>query len=189
MKKSTVLELLINPFKRIAGLQAFGLGLVFVALMGFLGAYSDIAFDGVIDMHMIEISLFQSFMYIAIDLICLIVVMWITGLIVSNNFRFIDILGTMTLAKAPFIIMAVVGFFTTTPDMTDIYKDPYVLFKSASFIIFMVLTIPVMVWNITLMYNAFKISCDLKGSKLTSSFIIALLISEILSKVLIYLFL
>lgn len=189
MKNSDVFSLMFNPFKRIAGWQAFGLGLVFAALMGFLGAKSGIVFDGVIDMHLKEITLLQSFEYLGIDLVCLVVVMWITGLLVSKNFRFIDILGTMTLAKAPFIIMAIVGFFTTTPDMTEIYKDPYVVFQSVSFIIFMVLSIPVMVWSITLMYNAFKISCDLKGSKLTSSFIIALLISEIISKVLIYLFL
>jgi len=189
MKNKNIFGFLINPFIRIAGWQSFGLGLVFIALMGFLGAYSDIAYDGVIDMHMIDISLLQSFLYLGIDLVCLVVVMWITGLIVSKNFRFIDILGTMTLAKAPFLIMAIAGFFTTAPDMSEIYKDPYVVFQSVSFIIFMVLSLPVMIWNITLMYNAFKISCDVKGSKLTVAFIIALLVSEILSKVLIYLFL
>lgn len=188
MKNKNIFGLLINPFTRIAGWQSFGLGLVFVALMGFLGARNSITFDGVVDMHMNDISLLQSFLYLAIDLACLVLVMWITGLIVSKNFRFIDILGTMTLAKAPFLLLAVAGFFTTAPDLSEIYKKPYEIFQSVSFVVLIVLSLPVMIWSIALMYNALKISCDVKGSKLTVAFIIALLVSEILSKVLIYLF-
>jgi len=188
MKNKNVFGFLMNPFTRIAGWQAFGLGLFFVVLMGLLGAYSDIAFDGVIDMHMIDISLLQSFLYLGIDLVCLVVVMWMTGLIVSRKFRFIDILGTMTLAKAPFLLLSIAGFFTAAPELSEIYKDPYVIFQSISFIILIVLSIPVIIWSITLMYNAFKVSCDIKGSKLTGVFIIGLLVSEVLSKILIYLF-
>ena len=188
MKNKNVFGFLMNPFTRIAGWQAFGLGIFFVVLMGLLGAYSDIAFDGVIDMHIIDISLLQSFLYIGINLVCLVVVMWMTGLIVSGKFRFIDILGTMTLAKAPFLLLSIAGFFTAAPELSEIYKDPYVIFQSISFIILIVLSITVIIWSITLMYNAFKVSCDIKGSKLTGAFIIALLVSEALSKVLIYLF-
>src|SRR5659263_219323 len=127
MKNKSLFGLLMNPFTRIAGWQAFGLGLLFILLMGFIGADSGIVFDGVFDMHMFEITVQQSFLYLAIDIICLVLVMWITGLIVSKNFRFIDILGTMTLAKAPFLLLAIMGYFTTAPDMNEIMKDPYVI--------------------------------------------------------------
>lgn len=125
-------------------------------------------------------------MFLAIDLVCLVLVMWIIGLVVSKNFRFIDILGTMTLAKAPFLLLALFGFFTTTPDMSNIYQDPYAIFQSPTFVLMMVLTVPVMIWSITLMYNALKVSCDLKGSSLTTAFIIGLFVSEILAKTLIH---
>jgi len=189
MKNKNIFGLLMNPFSRIAGWQAFGLGLIFVVLMGFLGASNGLVFDGVIDMHMKETSLLHSFLYLIIDLVCLIVVMCLTGLILSKNFRFIDILGTMTLAKAPFLILAVAGFFTTAPNMSDLYKNPYIIFESISFIILIMMSLPVIIWSITLMFNALKVSCDVKGNKLTVAFIIALFISEVLSKVLIYLFL
>ena len=178
--------MLVNPFTRIAGWQAFGLGLVFVSLMGFLGAGSGVAFDGVFDMHLFENTVQQAFIYLGIDLVCLVLVMWVVGLIVSKNFRFIDILGTMTLAKAPFLIMAIVGYFVTAPDMNEIMRNPYVILQSTSFLIMMVLTMPVMVWSIALMFNALKVSCDLKGSTLTVAFIIGLFVSEILAKVLIH---
>lgn len=186
MKSKSIFGLLMNPFTRIAGWQAFGLGLLFILLMGFIGANSGIAFDGVFDMHMFEITVQQSFLYLAIDIVCLVLVMWITGLIVSKNFRFIDILGTMTLAKAPFLLLAIMGYFTTAPDINEIMKDPYAIFQSISFVIMMILSLPVMVWSITLMFNALKISCDLKGSTLTVAFIIGLFVSEIIAKILIH---
>jgi len=186
MKSKSIFGLLMNPFTRIAGWQAFGLGLIFILLMGFIGANSGIAFDGVFDMHMFEITVQQSFLYLAIDIVCLVLVMWVTGLIVSKNFRFIDILGTMTLAKAPFLILAIMGYFTTAPNMTEIMKDPYVILQSTSFLIMMILSMPVMIWSIVLMFNALKISCDLKGSTLTVAFIVGLFVSEIIAKILIH---
>jgi hypothetical protein len=188
MKSKNIFSLLVNPFTRIAGWHAFGLGLIFIVLMGFIGASNGIAFDGVFDMHLFEISVQTSFLYLAIDLVSLVLVMWITGLLVSKNFRFIDILGTMTLAKAPFLILALGGYFATAPDLSEIYKDPYVILQDTPFVILLALSLPVMIWSITLMYNALKVSCNLKGSKLTVAFILALLISEIIAKVLIYYF-
>ncbi|HET9569818.1 MAG TPA: hypothetical protein VFP20_00190 [Bacteroidales bacterium] len=188
MKNKSIFGLLINPFVRIAGWQAFGLGLVFVLLMGFIGASNGIAFDGVFDMHLFETTVQQSFAYLAIDLGSLVLTMWIIGLIVSKNVRFIDILGTMTLARAPFLLLALMGYFTTAPNMSEIMKNPYVILQSTSFLMMIVLTVPIMVWCITLMYKALKVSCDLKGSTLTASFIIGLFVSEIIAKILIHYF-
>jgi len=190
MKKNNYWELLLNPFTRIAGLQAFGLGLVFVILMGIIGTYSHVGFDGVIDMHLVnQMTFVHSFSLLAIDIISIVIVMWITGVIISGKIRFIDILGTLTLAKAPFIILAIAGYFSKSPDSAEILRNPGIILNSVSFIFLLILTLPVMIWSIILMINALKVSCNIKGSKLTAAFIIALLISEIISKVLIYKFL
>lgn len=186
MKSKEFISLLFNPFTRIAGWQAFGLGLVFVLLMGFFGARNGVAFDGVFDMHLFEHTLQQAFTFLAIDLVSLVLVMWITGLVASKNFRFIDILGTMTLAKAPFLILALFGAFVATPDMRNIMNDPYVILESTTFVIMIILSMPVMIWSIILMYNALKVSCDLKGRNLTTAFIIGLFVSEIIAKILIH---
>jgi len=186
MKSKNVFNLLLNPFTRIAGWQSFGLGLAFIVLMGFIGASSDVSFDGVLDMHMMkDLSLLNSFLYLAIDLVCLVVVMWIAGLTLSKGFRFVDILGTMTLAKAPLLILAIAGLFTTVPDLSQLLKNPDVIFQSVSFLVLIILSIPVMIWSVVLMYHALKVSCGVTGNKLTIVFIIALIVSEIVSKVLI----
>ena len=187
MKSKEFFELIFNPFTRIAGWQAFWLGLVFLILSGVIGGFGNVIFDGVIDSHLVkEETMLQSFGYLGISMLTLVLVMWIAGLIISKGFRFIDILGTMTLSKAPFILLAIVGFFTKMPDTNEIMKNPMVILSSTSFLLMMILSVPVLVWSITLMYNALKISCGTKGSKLTTAFIIAILGSEAISKLLIY---
>lgn len=187
MKSKDIFSLVINPFTRIAGWQAFGLGLVIVVVTGFIGTFSNVAFDGVIDMHLTQkLTFAHSFEFLAIDIVSLVLVMTITGFIISKGFRIIDILGTMTLAKAPYLILAIAGYFTVSPDINEIMKNPFIVFQSVSFIILTLLSIPVTIWSITLFYNAFKTSCDVKGGKLVVAFITALLVSEIISKTLIY---
>jgi len=186
MKSKEIFSFMMNPFTRIAGWQAFGIGILFVIVTGVIGTFGHVAFDGVIDMHFTrELTLLNSFAYLAIDLLSVSFIMIITGFIISKSFRIIDILGTMTLSRAPLIILAFAGCFTVSPDINEIMKDPYVVFQSVSFIIFSILSFPVIIWSIILMFNALKISCGVKGSKLGGAFIVAILVSEIISKILI----
>lgn len=187
MKSKDFWGLMINPFTRIAGWQAFGLGLVFVILMGVIGTYSKVSFNGALDAHIVPSMTFaHSFSLLAIDLTCLVLVMWITGLVISKGFRFVDILGTMTLAKAPLLVFAIAGYFNKASDLTANQENPFAIFHSVSFIVLLILSLFIIIWNITLMYNALKTSCDVKGFKLAIAFIIALLVSEVISQLVIY---
>lgn len=188
MKSKDILGLIVNPYTRIAGLPAFGLGLIFTILIGFTGAANGVVFDGVLDVHFPgNVTIVNSFLYLAIDLFSLVLVMFLAGLFVSRSFRFVDILGTMTLSKAPFLILALAAYFVTVPDLKDILKDPNIVFQSTSFLFILILSFPIIIWNITLIYNAFKVSCDVKGTTLNLNVIFGLLFAEIISKALIYL--
>jgi len=187
MKSKAIFSLILNPFTRIAGWQAFGVGLMFVISTGIICTFSKVAFDGVIDMHLVKrLTLLQSFEFLAIDLISLVTIMTATGFIISKSFRIIDILGTMTLSRSPLLILAIAGYFTISPDINEIIKDPILVFQSVSFIIIILLSIPVTIWSIILMFNALKVSCGINGNKLGSAFIIALLVAEVISKILIF---
>ena len=187
MKNKDIFSFMFNPFTRIAGWQAFGLGLVFVVFMGVIGTYSNVSFNGALDAHFVQHMTFSSsFTLLAIDLSSLVLVMWITGLILSKVFRFIDILGTMTLAKAPLLIIAFAGYFNKTIFQNTMPANPLEMFQSVTFLVIMIISLFSMIWSIALMYNAFKISCDVKGSRLTIAFIIALVVSEAVSQLVIY---
>ncbi len=187
MKTNEFGSLIFNPFKRIAGWEAFGIGLVIAVLTTFTGNFAGIYFDGVIDMHFAEnFDSLKSWLMIPVNIISISVIMWLAGITVSKNFRFIDILGTMTLSRAPFLLIALASFFVKVPDLSGIMQDPFVMFDSISFIIILIFTFPIIIWSVTLMYNAYKISTGASGQKLSISFIFGLIIAEIISKIIIY---
>ena len=187
MKTNEFGSLIFNPFKRIAGWEAFGIGLVIAVLTTFTGNFAGIYFDGVIDMHFAEnFDSLKSWLMIPVNIISISVIMWLAGITVSKNFRFIDILGTMTLSRAPFLLIALASFFVKVPDLSGIMQDPFVIFDSISFIIILIFTFPIIIWSVTLLYNAYKISTGASGQKLSISFIFGLVIAEIISKIIIY---
>lgn len=188
MKSNALWKMLFNPFTRIAGWQAFLPGLVVILALSIVGSYSGIVFDGVVDVHFSNADVLTSLQYMGFSMLALILVFWLVALLLSNGFRFIDLLGTLTLSKAPYLLLAIAGFFADAPDAQTIISNPGILLESTGFLIVTAITIPVTIWSVALMYHAFSISCDLKGSRATVAFIVALLFAETLSKIFIHYF-
>lgn len=188
MKEKNNWGMLLNPFSRIAGWQAFWIGLVVATITGIIGAYANMALDGVLDMHFVDnLTVSGSLAIMAIDIISAVLVMYLFGLFVSKDFRFVDILGTMTLSRAPYLLLSVIGLFVTAPSSDELLAYPAVALSSPAFMISIVVSIPVLIWVVALMYNGYRVSTGVRGTKLTIVFIFALLIAETVSKVLIYL--
>jgi len=177
---------MINPFSRIAGWEAFAIGFVVVVLSAIIGKYSLVCFDGTLDIHLAQkLTLGGALGMQLISTFTLVLVMCVAGMIVSKGFRCVDILGTMTFARVPLLITALIGFFVHMPDPSEIIANPLSLL-SPLFILFALVTIAVVVWNVTLVVYAMKVSCNIKGGKLAVTIVIGLLVSEIISKLLIY---
>ena len=186
MKTNKNWSLLWNPFIRIAGWQAFGMGIVIVIISAVLASFGNLLFNGAIDAHFVSnVSIWSSFIVTGISLLSVVLTMYIVALIISKDFRFVDILGTMTFARIPFIILALVSLFITFPDVEQIIQDPMIILNVPSFWVFILISVPVIVWYIALMYNGLKVSTGVNGSKLIIGFILGLLVAEIISKLLI----
>ena len=170
-----------NPFERLAGLPALIIGIVAMALTAVIGKINHVAFDGVIDVHTGALFGFSaSFAMQAVAFLALFLTMWIAGICFSKSrLRVIDIAGTTALARAPMLLLAVICFLPVAP--AGIYDISRI-------IIFGIICFPFLVWMIALMYNAYTVSCNLKGGKAVISFIGALLVAEIISK-LVFIFL
>jgi hypothetical protein len=111
-----------------------------------------------------------------IDWITTVVIFYPLALIVSvSSIRFIDILGTFALARYPLILSSLLGFFP----FTKFYlANP----TSVLLMVMIFLMILAIVWTVVLIFNAFKVSCNIKGFRLICTFIIGIITSEILSK-------
>ena len=176
------MKFLINPFERIAGWQALAIGVVVMAITAVIGHINHIAFDGVLDIHAgAIISLSTSFIMQAVDLFALFLTMWLAGICFSKTkLRAIDVAGTMALARVPMLLLAIVCFLPVIPKG---------LFDMPRIIVFALICLPFSIWMIALMYNAYTVSCNLKGTRAVVTFIVALIVAEIVSKLIFFFFL
>jgi len=192
---------LFKPFKFIAGSKALIIGIVLMSLISVLGYFSNTHFDGVLDIHYgcpeIPSPYINHALYQLIGWGTLTIVFYITARIVTkSDIRFIDIAGTLALAQAPLILAAVSGFIpsvhiclgdlntTSLAEMASVLKENILMLSISG----LVMTV-IVIWSILLKYNAYSVSANVKGAIGIVSFIIALVISEIISKVLLYLIL
>ena len=173
---------LFNPFKYIAGAKALVIGWVFMLVTACIAAFSLTHFDGVIDAHY---GLLTPFGWYVADQLAAwlpaVLVFYLAGLFFSRSaVRPIDIAGTLALARWPYIFIAVINLFLPPYVPKDIHHiGPGLILNS-------LVTIPATVWMIVLLYRAFSTSTNLKGSRGTVIFILALVLAEVLSKFVFY---
>jgi hypothetical protein len=183
--------LLFNPFFYIAGGQALGLGLAAILLTGLVGSFGHTHFDGVLDTHVGASAPLWFFVAEGIiDWLCLSVVLWICGKIISQTaFRTVDLFGTQALARWPAFFICLIALpkvFRRFPlEAVAQLKQGNFQFNTLDVILFLALAIamlPFLCWMVALMYKSFSVSCNVKGGKAIGTFIAGLLIAEILSK-------
>ena len=168
------LKVLINPFERIAGWQALALGVAVIALTAVIGQMNHVALIGSLYVRAgVTDSLSSLFFMQAVDFLVLFLMMWLIGLCFSKSrLRAIDVAGTMSLARAPMLLLSIVCFLPVVPVSQ---------FKILRLFMFGFVCLPFLIWMITLMYNAYTVSCHLKGTRAAVSFIGALIISHAIS--------
>jgi hypothetical protein len=173
-------EKLFNPFLRIAGFRALWIGLFVLILVSGLAILSRCHFDGALDVHIGAKSPF--WFYFAENLIAwisLFVTLYVAGRFSSKSkIRLVDVAGTVVLARWPMIFVVFAAFIVKDIPVTahDI---------TAPLIVFGFISMVFSVWMIALLYNAYSVSCNVKGSKATLSFIVAIIAAEVISKLII----
>ena len=191
------ITLLFNPFVYVAGGQALGLGVAVIFVAGLAGFVSHTHFDGVLDTHVGSSASATFFLAEGfIDWLSLALVLLVLGKMVSKtSFRIIDVLGTQALARWPTIFLALI----TLPPAFQRYnhvlveqvtrnplQPPPISPDAIYFFAVALLMLPLLIWMIALMYNAYSISCNVRGAKAVATFTVGVILAEILSKFIIY---
>ena len=188
-----------NPFEKIAGWKAFAIGMVILCLATVIGYFGNTVFYGISIKSVASITWCKAFSLQAIGLVVTVLVLWITGLLSAKHVRFQDVLGTVTLAKYP-LVLAAIMFLALGKWLKELnnmllaagnVQEMMGFFNSLSisdyalFIVFIIVTLMMLVWTIALLFNAFRVSTNLKGGKCAVLFIAGLLISEIIIGILV----
>lgn len=183
-----------NPFIYIAGSQALLLGLFVIILTGLLGWLSHTWLDGLLDLHYgpqgslwVHIALGIT-NWLSMVLVLTPLALWLS----PSKVRILDIAGTQALARFPMLLAIFTGF-VNAPERVGQWAmytfmqtgEPVVLSSwdwllAGLAILIILLTI---VWMVALMYNAWKVSANLKGTRAGISFTIGILVAYILSKI------
>jgi len=197
---------ILNPFTYIAGTKTLVWGVGGIVITSIFACFGPIHLDGALDIH-IGLnnyssdfwSIGQNLLFLSEGLINWIIIsgiLYVSSVILSKSkVRIVDVLGTQAFARLPLFLSVFIGAFTPLEK-----ASAYVLHEFANmgnevdinpvqlglFILFMLSTITSIIWMVIWMYKAYTISANLKGTKAIVSFIVSVLLSEIITKTIIY---
>lgn len=189
---------LINPFVRIAGLQSLMIGAATILVTAFIASFGNIHLDGVLDLHVggsgSSVGMGLALIEGLINLGSITLFVYLAGLIFSkSSIRFVDVMGTQSMARFPYLIACIGSLFLSDEKILSYVEyefmhkgDPVqlVVWDYISFILAAIIFMGMFVWSLVLMYKAYSVSCNVKGGKSVVTFIVALLLAETLSKIL-----
>jgi hypothetical protein len=196
---------LFRPFDRIAGGPALAAGLVVLLLTALLAWHNGLQTDGVLDLHFqTELSLSHLLAQGMINWLTLSLCLLLAGRWLSTTrFRAIDLFGTQALARWPMLLAVIYlsipalggRIESLTLSMLEAMPtEPDQVMASSEYLLdamwLTLISLPLLAclaWMIWLMFHSYALACNLRGLRAFFSFVGALLVAEILSKLLIYL--
>ena len=185
-----------NPFYKIAGVQALGIGLTAIIIISILAHFNGMTFPSIISAQIGNnaLSIPRLLVQNLGHWIIFSTIIYLFGVFASkSHIRAIDIFGTIAVSRIPFILFSILGFLPIneinhkiSAALKNNPADPNLLSdlplsEISILIVFALITLSIAVWVIALMYNAFRISTNIKGEKSDILFIVALILSLIVS--------
>jgi len=187
--------LLFKPFEKYSENKLLIIGIIATIIGTYFAYIFNLRFNGALDVHIVkETSIKQSIIDNLINLISLITLFYIAGKYINTKTRLIDIISTVVVSRIPYYTLPLLNFNNILSDATNgmmkFMGPESVHHMPVSHIIiliaFTIISILMVIWYITLLYNGFKIATNAKEKSSTVLFIVALITAEILSLILIY---
>lgn len=186
-------KLLINPFGIYSEKQLLVSGILITLAGSFVGSLFNVTFDGVLDVHQYETDFLTSLKENSINIACIFIVLFILGKLINRKTRAIDILNTSMVSRFPQYISAMITalpvlkkvedeIISHQGDLQHLNLQPVdlllIFFTS-------MLLLAITAYYITLLVNGFRTSVNAKKWPHFVGFAAALIVAEIISKLLI----
>lgn len=187
--------ILFKPFEKYSEKTLLLVGIIITLIGSFVAYTFNTRFDGVVDVHSVtDVLLYQALLDNLINIFCLILFLFISAKYINKKTRLIDILTTSMVARTPIYLLP---FFNINGAISKAGEN-ILQFANEGFtnqisssdlsiiIVFGFITILFSVWYISLLFNGFKVASNAKGKFPIILFIISLILSEVLSKIIIF---
>ncbi len=186
-------KLLFNPFGIYSEKQLLISGILITLAGSFAGSLFNVTFDGVLDVHQYETGFLTSLKENGINVACIFIVLFILGKLINRKTRAIDILNTSMVSRFPQYISAVI---TAVPVLKKVEDEiishqgdlQHLNFQPVDLMLIFftsMLLLAITAYYITLLVNGFRTSVNAKKWQHFAGFAVALIVAEIISKLLI----
>ncbi len=187
-----MIKKLLNPFNYIAGGKSFFIGIAVIFATSFAGYLTNTHFPDIISVKTgLEVKLHFVIAQNIINWLSISLLLYIASLIFSkSSVRITDIFGTQALARAPYLIAAILNFSNSITQLGEHIMWKYLnkgepaeisALDISLAVIFIIITVLLTVWMVTLMYNSFRVSSNIKGLKSGIIFTVVFIISVVIS--------
>lgn len=186
-------KLLFNPFGIYSEKQLLVSGILITAAGSFLGSWLNVTFDGVLDVHQYKTDFLTGLKENGINVACIFIVLFVLGKLINRKTRAVDILNTSMVSRVPQYISALI---TALPVLKKVEDEiishqgnlQHLNFQPVDLMLLFaisMLLLALTAYYITLLVNGFRTSVNAKKWQHFVGFAVALIIAEIISKLLI----
>lgn len=186
---------LFNPLENNNPSKLIALGALFTLIGCSLAFFFNARFDGVLDLHFSPTTLWQAILDNLINIVSSAVVLFLAGLYFNRKTRVVDVLAISVFSRYPLYILPLFNIKSgmirsgdalingvTAGGISDLDSSTVLLL-----VFFAILTVLMIVWYLSNLYNGFQVATHAKGNRAVFVFVVALIVIEILSKTGIYL--
>lgn len=191
-----MMKLLLNPFERYSEKKLVLIGITSTIVGSLMAMFFNARFDGILDLHFVEkVKIYEPIIDLIIDLFCLVLILFLMGRYINKKTRIIDIISATLISKIPFYFLLFQNsnglIFRITDKLTKSlltknYSLETITTGEMAYLVFSGITgLVLIIWSITLLFNGFKTATNAKNTKSILLFIAAVLLTEVVSKILI----
>jgi len=188
---------LLNPFERYSERTLLMVGVISIIVGSLIAFAFNGRYDGVVDLHFSkDVSLAQPFIDNAINVVCLLLPLLLLGKFINGKTRVIDILTAILISRIPYYVLPVFNANGFMQRFTDALTRSIGQESQAAMpqlgstdtiiiVLFAVASILALIWMVIMLFNGFKTATNVKTIGHKVLFAIALIVAEVLSKIII----
>ncbi|AWI25704.1 YIP1 family protein [Flavobacterium pallidum] len=188
------MKIIFNPFERLSTNTLLIAGILSTIAGGFLAWHFNAHYDGIIDLHFVEeIAMQTPFIELLINIACLGLLLFLAAKQINPKTRHIDIYCAVLISRIPFYLMTPVNSggrvyeaterlqqMASENDLKNMVPGDMMVLVLIGFV-----SLLFIVWFFALLWNGFRVASNAKGSRPIWYFIGAVILAEIISKILI----
>jgi hypothetical protein len=184
--RAGIKEIVLNPFQRVAGLNALLLGGAIMIFMSVIASFAQHYYPSALSLQIFDPKEIRSEVWVRLaENIGIVLILGTLSFLISKGLtrkplRWVDFVGTIALARYPYAVLTLGLFFLTYifPEIKVLASSERVNMSTGASLSIAVLAFSGFTWQILAYFYAIKESSGLIGKKLALTVVTSLILAE-----------